>query len=827
MRPLRLLLDGFGTYRHETEADFSDVDFFALVGPTGSGKSTLIDGLCFALYGTVPRWGKDNEIRHALAPSANSCRVVLVFELAGERYGAVRVLARDKRGVHTTAARLERLDPSVAADAPLAEILEASVDQLASGPDEVRARVQDLLGLSYEHFTQSVLLPQGSFADFLRATSADRQRLLVELLAFGVYKDIGQRARERAQRAEDRLSMARRSRDGLAAATQEAEEAATARLDSLTALAQIVDERLAALTDLQQRAGLAVREAEDVRAEVRLLAALRVPAEVPGLAQRLAAADALVVSGRGRRDEADSFAEKTRAALDGLPDKARLDRLLAAHAEMLELSSLVSRRAQALAAAQVAEVELAGGLGAAELSLEHAREEVQAAERAHAAAHLASGLQVGAACPVCLHPVSALPRLAVPASLAAASELASTTAAAHKRAVAAHQAAAQAVAAAQSAADAAAQQLDKVTGTLAGAPPRTDIEQSLADTAAAEAAAASASREAAARRIELAAAEAARHALADDEQRAVAALGQARDKLVGLGAPAVGAAGATSYGAAGGAAGGADLGTAWQKLASWAAAESDARAVRQQDLDTAADDLRRQAAAASGALAGLLSEHAIGPVAETARVPAIVAEHRVRAEALLIRLRDERMQAAQLDAEIGALREEAHVAKMLGQLLRATSFEGWLCSEALDALMTEASATLMELSGGQYQLDRDERNDLVVIDYEDAGTRRPVHTLSGGETFQAALALALALSRQVIGLSAGLRDLNSMFLDEGFGTLDEDTLETVASTLERLAADKDRMVGVITHVAALADRAPVRFVVSRAGGTSTLRKELG
>jgi DNA repair protein SbcC/Rad50 len=55
MRPVRLLLDGFGCYRQATEADFSDVDFFVLVGPTGSGKSTLIDGLCFALYGTRSR----------------------------------------------------------------------------------------------------------------------------------------------------------------------------------------------------------------------------------------------------------------------------------------------------------------------------------------------------------------------------------------------------------------------------------------------------------------------------------------------------------------------------------------------------------------------------------------------------------------------------------------------------------------------------------------------------------------------------------------------------------------------------------------------------
>src|SRR5579871_610342 len=149
MRPVRLLLDGFGSYRHPAEADFTGVDFFALVGPTGAGKSTVIDGLCFALYGTVPRWGKENVISQALAPAANACRVALVFEAAGRRYAAVRALTRDKRGVHTKEARLELLDPAVQADAPLADLLAASTEQLADGPDQVKAAVQDILGLTY------------------------------------------------------------------------------------------------------------------------------------------------------------------------------------------------------------------------------------------------------------------------------------------------------------------------------------------------------------------------------------------------------------------------------------------------------------------------------------------------------------------------------------------------------------------------------------------------------------------------------------------------------------------------------------------------------
>ncbi len=192
---------------------------------------------------------------------------------------------------------------------------------------------------------------------------------------------------------------------------------------------------------------------------------------------------------------------------------------------------------------------------------------------------------------------------------------------------------------------------------------------------------------------------------------------------------------------------------------------------------------------------------------------------------MLQRIRADQKKAAQLDKQIAAYREDSQVANMLGNYLRANKFENWLCGEALSTLVKEASSTLMELSGDQYELTLDPRNDLVVIDYNDAGATRPVHTLSGGETFQASLALALALSRQVIGLSAGRRELNSMFLDEGFGTLDSDTLDTVASTLERLAADSDRMVGVVTHVAELAERVPVRFIVNRTGTTSTIVKE--
>jgi exonuclease SbcC len=90
-----------------------------------------------------------------------------------------------------------------------------------------------------------------------------------------------------------------------------------------------------------------------------------------------------------------------------------------------------------------------------------------------------------------------------------------------------------------------------------------------------------------------------------------------------------------------------------------------------------------------------------------------------------------------------------------------------------------------------------------------------VKTLSGGESFLASLSLALALSEQAPSLAASARSrVTSLFLDEGFGTLDEETLQVVIGAVEVLGGD-DRMVGVVTHVAELAERLPSRIVVEK------------
>jgi DNA repair protein SbcC/Rad50 len=811
MRPLRLFLDGFGSYRQPTEADFSDVNFFALTGPTGSGKSTLIDGLCFALYGTVPRWGKENVIAHALAPAASACRVGLVFEAGGKRYAAVRALARDKRGqVHTREARLDLLDPAVPPDAPIADLLGASVEHLAEGPDPVKAKVQDILGLGYEHFIQSVLLPQGRFADFLQAEPRKRQELLVELLAFGVYKKIGQQARDRARLAAERTRLALEQRAKLTDATAEAEERAVARVRDLEALGQAVEGQLRALDQRAEQARQAAEQADAVRTQAGLLAAVRVPAGVAGLTDRITATDQLVAAREKQAADAASAEEEAERARDTLPDKVHLEALARGYEQQHTLTTRLQAQQEALTAGRDAEHTLALELEAAEREAEHARAAREAAQQADRAHALAEGLRLGEPCPVCLQPVTTLPHHATPAGLDEAGAAVDVAKKKLTQARNAHGEASKLVAAAEATVDYTRQGLDDVAATLAAAPAESEVASTLEAIAKADQALGRAREAVRTHRQELAAAKKDREDLAEDESRAWADLRRARDSVVGLGAPVVQEG---------------DLAAAWGALATWAAQQHAERSQHLPDLEAAASALRQEIAVGTAALLGLLSEHGITGVTDPAKAPGEVALNRARAEANLDRVRRDREQAARLDDQIRAHCEDEQVASELGRLLRSDRFERWLCGEALDSLVAEASVTLMELSGGQYELDRDDRNDLVVIDYQDAAAIRPVNTLSGGETFQASLALALALSRQVVQLSAGVRDLNSMFLDEGFGSLDPETLDTVATTLERLAADKDRMVGLVTHVAALAERVPFRFVVSRDGATSVLRRE--
>ncbi len=165
------------------------------------------------------------------------------------------------------------------------------------------------------------------------------------------------------------------------------------------------------------------------------------------------------------------------------------------------------------------------------------------------------------------------------------------------------------------------------------------------------------------------------------------------------------------------------------------------------------------------------------------------------------------------------------VARGLATHLDARHFEKWVLDEALTALAEGATEVLSTLSGGQYALRVDPQGRLPRgRPSQRRRELRTARTLSGGETFLASLALALALADRIAVLAAhGAARLESIFLDEGFGTLDADTLDVVTTAIEELGAS-GRLVGVVSHVADLAERLPVRFEVSRSGNASTIER---
>ena len=144
-----------------------------------------------------------------------------------------------------------------------------------------------------------------------------------------------------------------------------------------------------------------------------------------------------------------------------------------------------------------------------------------------------------------------------------------------------------------------------------------------------------------------------------------------------------------------------------------------------------------------------------------------------------------------------------------------------------DRIIVRANRRLQKMTGGQYDLVRRKSADnhqsqagldLDVIDHYN-GTRRQVDSLSGGESFKASLALALGLSDEIQSNSGGVR-LDTMFVDEGFGSLDEESLSLAMSTLQELT-EGDRLVGIISHVAELKEKIDKQIIVTkeRSGGS--------
>lgn len=149
--------------------------------------------------------------------------------------------------------------------------------------------------------------------------------------------------------------------------------------------------------------------------------------------------------------------------------------------------------------------------------------------------------------------------------------------------------------------------------------------------------------------------------------------------------------------------------------------------------------------------------------------------------------------------------------KELEQLFKGNAFIEYVAQAKLAYIAREASVILSKISGGNYALEINESAEFIIRDNKNGGAIRPSDTLSGGEMFITSLSLALALSSSI--QLNGAAPLEFFFLDEGFGSLDDDLLDTVMNSLEQLQSKK-RSIGIISHVEAIQTRVPVKLLVT-------------
>jgi len=785
MRPTRLELSGFTAFREPVEIDFAGADLFALVGATGSGKSSVIDAMCFALYGCVPRYGDRRLVAPAISQGKVEARVRLDFTVGGADYTAVRVVRRTKGGATTPEARLQHED-----------------EVLASGADEVTAAVESLLGLTFDHFTTCVVLPQGEFARFLHDKARDRQQLLANLLELTIYDEMGRAARQRAKEAANKRELLDDQLARLAFATTEAKASTEARIAELAALKDLVEREQPVLDALAAAAADARRQATDALARADQLEWLKVPPSVAQLAAEMTAAatereEAAV--GAAAAEAALHQAEEAEAVLGSAAD---LERARDAHEERSVVAARIEQGEDALAGAIAAAAAAARSVDTAEAAEETARAVLAHAQLEHRAQGLAAELTAGEPCPVCHQVVTALPQHEPVPDLEAAREAAEGAAARLAEARRAAQVAEAERARVEEKLAGVRERWTALDAAVASHPDREAVVASLvAVTGAREAVAAAREADRAARRrLEAAAAV---DGLRRRESEARQELDRARDAIAALGPPPLGRD---------------DLASDWAALVDWATSAAPAQRETAASVTAAAEEAETQ----RRALGGRLIE-----ACRTAGVPAdanlrdACVEALLRAEHDLTAIEKALAERAEVEAEAGRLREREQVASTLGRHLDAKGFEKWVLDEALDVLVAGATGILRELSAGQYSLALDAKtSNFMVIDHRNADELRSARTLSGGETFLASLALALSLAEMT---ARGAAQLDAIFLDEGFGTLDADTLDTVAAAIEELGA-QGRMVGLVSHVRELADRMPVRFEVTKGPGTSTVAR---
>ena len=851
----------FGPYAGETVIDFEKLQgrhLFLICGPTGAGKTTILDAMCYALYGKTSGDRTGEKMRSDYADSSERTEVIFDFMLGDKTYRATRSPAQmvdKKRGSGQTLAAMQ---------ASLSELEDGKeINTLRTGIEEAAGK---LIGLNADQFCQVILLPQGDFRKLLVAKADEREAILKQLFKT-------QRFSEFKDRLKDRLDA--KVREKMEKQTREDQILSTAGAADEKQLASIVEEAEKSLQEAVETTRKQEKESNEFREvyqkETALMGhfteldkALKQDAALKNEEGRMKEMEASLSLIRSARELAPYFVQLDGITREGKQEAVKLKTARADMETYSKLNETLEKRIQELDAMKekreeerktalkmqdlVPKAKLYGAavqaLKNAKNALSRAEEETKRLQAAAEAAKkardeqkekadavrksyiegqaflLAEGLEDGVPCPVCgaiHHPAPARggDNVAKAEDVERAQKEYERASAAYDRAndtKEKHSTGAYAKAMSDHAkADAQMKTLEEIPEAyrdpkyLEAESTRllTDIRKWEQDKETAAAQLRKAGADLSASQAACRNAEERREELVKKYRETESVLKEASDK-----------AGFQSL----------DECKEWYKKKD--TEESVRKTLEQYRADRKSTEERIKAEEQETAGKERPDMLALNEKSKALQDQLKKASERAAA----LKERTETLQKAVSDAraiekELEDLRKEEGLIRGLydltsGKKTRIT-LERYVLGTLLDDVANAANLRLLSMSRRRYSLHRmtDESGlgkgglSLEVSD-SFTGRSRPANTLSGGETFLASLSLALGLADVVQSRQGGVR-LDTMFIDEGFGTLDPDSLNSAMNTLIDLQ-NTGRMVGIISHVPELEERIDARLRVTPA-----------
>ncbi|MGN8759205.1 AAA family ATPase [Acidaminococcus fermentans] len=756
MRPLELVMNAFGPYAGEETIDFTRLGenrFFLITGPTGSGKTTILDAITFALYGTASGDLRDNRsLRSDYATPDRKTEVRFTFRNQDRTYEVTRTpeqVLNKQRGEGTR---------TVPAGASLVEILpEGERKVLGTSNSAVTRAVEQLLGFQARQFRQLMVLPQGEFRRFLVADSKERKTILETLFKTGQYSALEDALDARAKVLKKQHEECRQKYQLLL------ESAGT---HSPAALKQRLQEEQQQAKDLENQAAQAQKAAS---------AALKTLQQ----GQQLAYTFQRWQEGQKRKEALAAQADTIRdlqQRIRWLDEALKLhpiyDRTRKAKAQLDTAQALFQKAREDL---QSAQERLRQQLASATETNTHALQEQMVRVREQLArmtavsgetVRLAQTLVPGEPCPVCGSPDHPQPATQ---TRKAQEELARKTRAMEEE-IARLNRKQKALEKAQKEADQAAGSCKTAEENLAAAQKAFEADREAYKTALDQ-------------------------SPFPDQHTFVAAHKALASKPL------------------------------WQEQVDRYRQQADSL---QGELKILADQLKdktppdlaplQEAVRQTGSTAHTLATRT-GALQETLR----------REETALKQLEKLEKELDRLQEAYGPIGLLASTAK--GDNSRKLTFSSFVLQAVLDDVLQTANLRLGKISQGRYSLYRSQdivdarKEQGLGLEIMDAftGQARAVTTLSGGEIFFTSLSLALGLSDVLESYAGGLH-LDTILVDEGFGSLDPETLDSAISALLELQKG-GRLVGIISHVAELKERisAQLEIIPTNQGSTTRFR----